>query len=69
MVSRGIAQEVRVKLGLQHAYLRLIELTLVLNELLLVALERDEHSVEALGQSAQLVVVLGLDIDVEVVAA
>ena len=33
----GIAQEVRVKLGLQHAYLRLIELTLVLNELLLVA--------------------------------
>ena len=35
--------------SLEHAYLRLVELALVLDKLGLVVLERYEHLVEALG--------------------
>ena len=56
-----------VELGLEHADLRLVELSLVFHQLLLISLEGGYHAVEALGQLAQLVILVGGHIYVQVV--
>ena len=56
-----------IELGLEHPDLGLVQLPLVLQKLLLVVLQRHHHSVEPLGQLAQLVVPLRRNIDIQVV--
>ena len=64
---QGVAEEVGVELGLEHPDLGLVQLPLVFHQLLLVALQGHHHAVEALGQLAQLVVLIGWDVDVQIV--
>ena len=67
MVSSVLHRKWGCELGLEHPDLGLIQLPLVLHQLLLVALQGHHHSVEPLGQLPQLVILIGWDVDVQVV--